>query len=148
MRSTTADAALAVAGNAAAAAASPSRLRIKNVVEAEEPSALVGQRCVVKGWVRTVRAQKKFGFVEVHDGSSFGGLQCVVEGDANRRRVSFVFRRRRSDLRESDSRREEERGCLVAARGSTGASLGRRRALSLSRALRVSCFRSTQLPTF
>ena len=35
----------------------------------------------VKGWARTVRAQKALGFLEVNDGSSFGGLQVVFEGD-------------------------------------------------------------------
>ena len=28
-----------------------------------------------------MRAQKKLGFLELNDGSSFGGLQCVLEGE-------------------------------------------------------------------
>ena len=30
-------------------------------------------------WVRTVRDQKKFSFIEVNDGSSLGGIQAVAE---------------------------------------------------------------------
>ena len=36
----------------------------------------------VQGWVRTVRDQKKFAFVEVNDGSSLTGIQVVIEEDA------------------------------------------------------------------
>ncbi|KAH8087778.1 asparagine-tRNA ligase [Aureococcus anophagefferens] len=57
----------------------PPRLKIKSIVEAEAPESLVGTRTVIKGWARTVRAQKALGFLEVNDGSSFGGLQCVFE---------------------------------------------------------------------
>ncbi|KAJ8602968.1 hypothetical protein CTAYLR_001578 [Chrysophaeum taylorii] len=58
------------------------RTRVKNVVEAADPLSLVGSRVVVKGWARTVRAQKSLGFLEVNDGSSLGGLQCVFEGES------------------------------------------------------------------
>lgn len=30
-------------------------------------------------WVRTIRDQKKFSFIEVNDGSSLGGIQAVAE---------------------------------------------------------------------
>lgn len=42
-----------------------------------DPSSSNGE-IEVCGWVRTVRAQKKIGFVELGDGSSLDGLQCVV----------------------------------------------------------------------
>ena len=42
---------------------------------------MIGETVTVKGWARTVRAQKALGFLEVNDGSSFGGLQVVFEGD-------------------------------------------------------------------
>jgi asparaginyl-tRNA synthetase len=42
---------------------------------------IVGKRIVVRGWVRTVRDQKKFSFIEVNDGSSLTGIQCVAEAD-------------------------------------------------------------------
>ena len=35
----------------------------------------------VKGWVRTVRKQKTLAFVEVNDGSSLAGIQCVLPFD-------------------------------------------------------------------
>ena len=59
----------------------PPRLKVKAIVEAESPETLIGQTVTIKGWARTVRAQKALGFVEVNDGSSFGGLQVVFEGD-------------------------------------------------------------------
>ena len=43
----------------------PPRLKIKSIVEAEAPESLVGTRTVIKGWARTVRAQKALGFLEV-----------------------------------------------------------------------------------
>jgi len=35
----------------------------------------------IKGWVRTVRKQKTLAFVEVNDGSSLSGIQCVLVFD-------------------------------------------------------------------
>lgn len=32
-------------------------------------------------WVRTVRDQKKFSFIEINDGSSLTGIQAVAESD-------------------------------------------------------------------
>ncbi|KAK4529727.1 hypothetical protein CCYA_CCYA02G0584 [Cyanidiococcus yangmingshanensis] len=34
----------------------------------------------IKGWVRTVRDQKQFAFVQVNDGSNVSGVQVVVDG--------------------------------------------------------------------
>ena len=42
---------------------------------------LLGAEVTVKGWVRTVRNQKTFAFVEINDGSTFSNFQAVV--DAN-----------------------------------------------------------------
>lgn len=36
----------------------------------------------IKGWVRTVRKQKTLAFVEVNDGSSMSGIQCVLPFDS------------------------------------------------------------------
>ena len=36
----------------------------------------------VKGWVRTVRKQKTLAFIEVNDGSSLSGIQCVMPFDS------------------------------------------------------------------
>ncbi len=46
----------------------------------DQPS-LVGSDVTIKGWIRTVRNQKTFSFVEVNDGSTLSNFQVVV--DAN-----------------------------------------------------------------
>ena len=41
--------------------------------------SLVGSEITVKGWVRTVRNQKTFSFIEINDGSTFSTFQIVAE---------------------------------------------------------------------
>ena len=41
----------------------------------------VGKTVVLKGWVRTVRSQKTFSFVELNDGSSLKGVQVVAPSE-------------------------------------------------------------------
>lgn len=41
--------------------------------------ALIGKSIHVAGWIRTVRAQKTFAFVEINDGSSFANLQIILD---------------------------------------------------------------------
>lgn len=48
----------------------------------QENQTLVGKKVEVKGWVRTIRAQKTFAFLEVNDGSSVTGLQVILNTDA------------------------------------------------------------------
>ncbi|NMA85209.1 MAG: asparagine--tRNA ligase [Epulopiscium sp.] len=43
------------------------------------PEKWVGEKIAVAGWVRTVRASKAFGFIELNDGSFFNSLQIVFE---------------------------------------------------------------------
>ncbi|MBN1968816.1 MAG: asparagine--tRNA ligase [Candidatus Delongbacteria bacterium] len=40
---------------------------------------LLGKEIVVTGWVKTLRASKKFGFIELNDGTFFKSLQVVFE---------------------------------------------------------------------
>lgn len=40
--------------------------------------SLVGTEVTVKGWVRTVRNQKTFSFIEINDGSTFSNFQIVA----------------------------------------------------------------------
>lgn len=55
------------------------RLRIKQVkYPSKEAPSLMGQKITIKGWVKTVRNQKTFSFVEVNDGSTLSNLQVVV----------------------------------------------------------------------
>lgn len=96
------------------------RIRVKAIVEAEDPTSLIGQDVVIKGWARTVRAQKKLGFLEVNDGSSLTGLQCVFEGEellATLKQVST--------------------GCSVSVRGSVVASQGKQATEVLATSLTV-----------
>src|ERR1700722_18198665 len=43
--------------------------------------SLAGSEVNVKGWVRTVRNQKTFSFVEINDGSTLSNFQIVVNAD-------------------------------------------------------------------
>lgn len=51
------------------------RIKVNKVLK--DPRYL-GQEIEVKGWVRTVRKQKEFSFIEVNDGSSLASLQLIV----------------------------------------------------------------------
>lgn len=59
---------------------SPPRMKIKTLFESSDDEIL-GKETTIKGWVRTIRDQKKFSFVEVNDGSSLVGLQAIIEDD-------------------------------------------------------------------
>jgi len=51
------------------------RTKVKEALSSGEP----GKEYLVKGWVRTVRTGKGVCFIQLNDGSSFAGLQVVVE---------------------------------------------------------------------
>lgn len=44
-------------------------------------SDYLNQEILVRGWVRTVRSSKEFGFIELNDGSFFKSLQVVFSAD-------------------------------------------------------------------
>lgn len=50
-----------------------SRLRVAQLLGSGDQ--LIGKTVTVKGWVRTIRYQKTFAFIEVNDGSSLAGVQ-------------------------------------------------------------------------
>ena len=52
------------------------RTKIKEI---KEKSLWIDQEAVIKGWVRTVRCQKNFTFIEMNDGSTLSGIQVVVD---------------------------------------------------------------------
>ncbi|MCB1119496.1 MAG: asparagine--tRNA ligase, partial [Chlamydiia bacterium] len=54
------------------------RIRVK---QAKKDTTLVDQEISVKGWVRTVRNQKTFSFIEINDGSCLSNLQVIVDTD-------------------------------------------------------------------
>ena len=55
------------------------RLKVKKLLESD--GTLIGKVVKVQGWVRTVRDQKKFSFIEVNDGSSLTGIQAVAQDE-------------------------------------------------------------------
>ena len=58
------------------------RTKIKEIKQPRVGSpSLVGHDLTIKGWVRTVRNQKTFSFIEINDGSTFSNLQVVVTPD-------------------------------------------------------------------
>ena len=46
-----------------------------------ETEQFLEQEIEVAGWVRNIRASKKFGFIELNDGTFFQNLQIVFEED-------------------------------------------------------------------
>ncbi|MBS0625076.1 MAG: asparagine--tRNA ligase [Verrucomicrobia bacterium] len=55
------------------------RTKIKSILQAKNPQSLVGKPTTVCGWVRTLRDQKSFAFIEVNDGSTLANLQVVAD---------------------------------------------------------------------
>jgi len=55
------------------------RTKIKQILQAKEITSLIGQTVTVSGWVRTVRDQKSFAFIEMNDGSTLANLQVIAE---------------------------------------------------------------------
>lgn len=49
--------------------------KIKEILQGK-----INDKVTVHGWVRTVRDQKTFSFIEVNDGSTLGNLQVVADG--------------------------------------------------------------------
>lgn len=51
------------------------RLKVKKILDSDE--TIVGRKVLVQGWVRTLRDQKNFSFIEINDGSTLTGIQTV-----------------------------------------------------------------------
>lgn len=59
------------------------RLRIAELKGgADEGLARLGQKLLIRGWVRTCRIQSSVTFIEVNDGSCISNMQCVMGSDA------------------------------------------------------------------
>ena len=41
----------------------------------------IDQKIAIGGWIRSIRASNKFGFMVVHDGTYFNTLQVVLSGE-------------------------------------------------------------------
>lgn len=58
------------------------RMKIKQVKHlGPGQESLIGKEIQIKGWVRTVRNQKTFAFIEINDGSTLSNLQVLVNAD-------------------------------------------------------------------
>lgn len=57
------------------------RIKIKDIKTSKNQKDLIGKTFTIKGWVRTIRKQKEFSFIEVNDGSTLSNLQNIA--DAN-----------------------------------------------------------------
>lgn len=57
------------------------RTKIKEIRQPGAAQALIGKEVTIKGWIRTVRAQKTFTFIEVNDGSTLSNLQVIAASD-------------------------------------------------------------------
>ncbi len=56
------------------------KVKIKYLLE-EHSKHKVGTSITVHGWVRTLRDQKKFAFIELNDGSSLASIQIIADSD-------------------------------------------------------------------
>jgi asparaginyl-tRNA synthetase len=58
------------------------RTKIKKIVHVEDESKIINSEMNVYGWVKTLRIQKSFAFIEVNDGSSLKNLQVVFDNNS------------------------------------------------------------------
>lgn len=47
----------------------------------KDPAKYAGQTVKIAGWIRTLRASKTFGFIELNDGTHYKNIQVVFESD-------------------------------------------------------------------
>ena len=55
------------------------RTKIKEILHSKDPASLEGRTITVCGWVRTIRDQKSFSFLEINDGSTLANLQVIAD---------------------------------------------------------------------
>lgn len=54
------------------------RIKIKEIKYPSRGKSFLGQEVTIKGWVRTMRNQKTFSFIEINDGSTFSNFQVIA----------------------------------------------------------------------
>lgn len=47
----------------------------------KEPEKFLNKEIEIEGWIRTSRSSKKFGFIEINDGTFFSNLQIVFSNE-------------------------------------------------------------------
>ena len=92
------------------------RMKIKQILGAENPEGLVGNEIKVSGWIRTLRHQKTFAFIELNDGSTLYNLQLIL--DAGTHNFDKIIE-------------QTSTGASVTAMGSVVESPGKRQKLEL-----------------
>jgi len=55
------------------------RTKTKAILQAKHPETLLDKEIQVAGWIRTVRDQKSFAFIELNDGSTLANLQIIAD---------------------------------------------------------------------
>jgi asparaginyl-tRNA synthetase len=55
------------------------RTKIKTILHTKNPSSLTNESVQVAGWIRTLRDQKSFAFLEINDGSTLANLQVILD---------------------------------------------------------------------
>lgn len=57
------------------------KISVLKKLASEDLSSILAQPVTIKGWVRTIRDQKSFAFIEVNDGSCLSNIQVVLENN-------------------------------------------------------------------
>ncbi len=55
------------------------RTKIKSILHSKSPELFLEKEVTIAGWIRTVRDQKSFAFIEVNDGSCLANLQVIID---------------------------------------------------------------------
>lgn len=55
------------------------RQKVKALIKHPTPETLFEKETSISGWIRTVRDQKSFLFIELNDGSTLGNIQIIVD---------------------------------------------------------------------
>lgn len=55
------------------------KTKIRAILQAKNPEQLEGKEISISGWIRTVRDQKTFAFIEINDGSTLANLQIIAD---------------------------------------------------------------------
>ena len=55
------------------------KIKIKNILNSD--GKIVNKKVIIFGWVKSIRDQKSFSFIEINDGSALSNIQCIIESD-------------------------------------------------------------------
>ncbi|OGN65918.1 MAG: asparagine--tRNA ligase [Chlamydiae bacterium RIFCSPLOWO2_01_FULL_28_7] len=55
------------------------KIKIKNILNSD--GKIVNKKVKIFGWVKSIRDQKSFSFIEINDGSALSNIQCIIESD-------------------------------------------------------------------